>query len=763
MKSVPLLKTKSDTVTENVKYLITALFSLLISNVNLLSSMSPFAVAFSAALPLNYSVSAVIGAVTGYGFFGSFPENLVYIASLFAVLGVKSITLQIGRFKGNPLLLSALSAFILGLFLIMRNVILDSGTIDLIFCICESIMGSAFTYFSFFAFRAISYGRKIYDTATVERTSTIIILLTGLLSLCKISVFVFNLGRITAVVILLAIARKKGVSPTSVIGLLFAVILTLHSPEFTLSAGIIAVASMISAYFAHFGKLTQSAFFILTYTVGIMVTNSSTSTIEGAFDMLFGTGIFMVIPEAYLEKIGKTANKYRNLSCSENKRTCSKLLFASKTLNDIHKSVDAVSEKLKNTGITNVSKVYEKTADTVCKRCGLKLFCWETNYNTTLDSFYKFNDILEKNSEITKDDLSAFFNTQCAKPEDIVRTVNGYYHEYLSNKNATRKIMNAKQVAAEQLEGIADMLSEMSEEISETSFINPKLSETAFGIFAELGENPDEVYCITDRYDRMRVEVYKKSRPETNSELLTEELSLALGREFSCPSIVTAEDTTKISFFEKAKYTLDFAAGQINSKNQKISGDCYEYFTDGRGFAHLILSDGMGNGGRAAVDSIMTCNFILKLLKAGFGFNAALKLINSALLVKAGEESLATLDIGCIDLYTGVTRFLKAGASASFVTRNKKTVMVGADSLPVGILQGISYNENEIKLQENDLIVMVTDGAVSITPEWLKDEISLLSELPPKEIATKIATLAKKRNGENDDDITVLAAKIKVV
>ena len=170
----------------------------------------------------------------------------------------------------------------------------------------------------------------------------------------------------------------------------------------------------------------------------------------------------------------------------------------------------------------------------------------------------------------------------------------------------------------------------------------------------------------------------------------------------------------------------------------------------------------MGNGGRAAVDSIMTCNFILKLLKAGFGFNAALKLINSALLVKAGEESLATLDIGCIDLYTGVTRFLKAGAATSFVTRNRKTVMVGSDSLPVGILQGISYNENEIKLQDKDLIVMVTDGAVSVTPEWLKDEISLICELPPKEIATRIATLAKKRNG-NDDDITVLAAKIKVV
>ena len=68
----------------------------------------------------------------------------------------------------------------------------------------------------------------------------------------------------------------------------------------------------------------------------------------------------------------------------------------------------------------------------------------------------------------------------------------------------------------------------------------------------------------------------------------------------------------------------------------------------------------------------MTCNFVLKLLKAGFGFDAALKLINSALLVKAGDESLATLDIGCIDLYTGNAEFLKAGAACSFVTQKRQ-------------------------------------------------------------------------------------------
>lgn len=293
----------------------------------------------------------------------------------------------------------------------------------------------------------------------------------------------------------------------------------------------------------------------------------------------------------------------------------------------------------------------------VCRRCGLKMFCWETTYSQTMDAFQKFTPILKENGKVTKEDLAAHFTTQCAKPEEILRTINGYYHEYLSKGNAARKVLEAKQVATEQFEGIADMLAEMSEEISEVTLLNPKLTQKARDILIEAGESPNEVYCILDQYDRMRVEIYQQNPLKVDARIVTEQLSEALDRQFDFPSVVTVDDMTKISFFEQAQYTLQFGVSQLNSGNNKVSGDCYEYFTDSRGFAHLILSDGMGSGGRAAIDSIMTCNFVLKLLKAGFGFDAALKLINSALLVKAGDESLATLDIGCIDLYTETPSF----------------------------------------------------------------------------------------------------------
>ncbi len=226
------------------------------------------------------------------------------------------------------------------------------------------------------------------------------------------------------------------------------------------------------------------------------------------------------------------------------------------------------------------------------------------------------------------------------------------------------------------------------------------------------------------------------------------------------PSVVSAEDATRTVFYEQARLRPEYGCAQISAHEGRISGDCCDTFSDGKGFFHLILSDGMGTGGRAAVDSIMTVSFVLRLIKAGFGFDAALKLINSSLLIRTGEETLATLDIGCIDLYTGKMEFLKAGAVSSFLCRDGKVAEITGSSLPAGILQGIHYDRRTVRLREGDLIVMMSDGAMTVAPDWLKEELALASKEPVEKIAERLAQLAKRNERGPGDDITVMAARI---
>ena len=61
------------------------------------------------------------------------------------------------------------------------------------------------------------------------------------------------------------------------------------------------------------------------------------------------------------------------------------------------------------------------------------------------------------------------------------------------------------------------MLAEFSGELREIASIDTDTSDRIAAMLREMGEEPEEVYCIIDRYDRMRIEIYteKPLRPES--------------------------------------------------------------------------------------------------------------------------------------------------------------------------------------------------------------------------------------------------------
>ena len=132
---------------------------------------------------------------------------------------------------------------------------------------------------------------------------------------------------------------------------------------------------------------------------------------------------------------------------------------------------------------------------------------------------------------------------------------------------------------------------------------------------------------------------------------------------------------------------------------------------------------GMGSGGRAAVDGAMAAGILAKLAKAGISFDCALRIVNSALLVKSGDESLATLDVARVDLFSGKAEFCKAGAAVSYVVRKGKIHRVDLPSLPAGILTEISFAKETYQLQEGDRLLMISDGVLTEEDAWLEGEL----------------------------------------
>ena len=122
--------------------------------------------------------------------------------------------------------------------------------------------------------------------------------------------------------------------------------------------------------------------------------------------------------------------------------------------------------------------------------------------------FYPTTPTLKGKGKVTPEDLPPHYVERCPKVVDLTAAVSNLYAQFISKETARRKVAEAKQVAAEQFEGLSSMLAEFSEELSEIRSIDTDASDRVTAMLREMGEDPEEVYCIHDRYDRLRIEIY---------------------------------------------------------------------------------------------------------------------------------------------------------------------------------------------------------------------------------------------------------------
>ncbi|MBR5808630.1 MAG: SpoIIE family protein phosphatase [Clostridia bacterium] len=194
-----------------------------------------------------------------------------------------------------------------------------------------------------------------------------------------------------------------------------------------------------------------------------------------------------------------------------------------------------------------------------------------------------------------------------------------------------------------------------------------------------------------------------------------------------------------------------------------VSGDSVIYFEKENKF-FVILCDGMGSGDDAMHQSRLTARLFEKFLKAGFDKGTSLRMINSALALKADQESFSTVDILEIDTVTGECEFLKIGSSQSFIKKKKEIGIISSKSLPVGILENIDAEPVRCKAEVGDIIVMVTDGVSEagsgvLKSDWIK-KLLLLEKRKPWEVADLIIEGAKAR-ARFSDDMTCCVIKIE--
>ena len=769
MESTKALKRKTsdnrdDFVRNGAVNFIYLLCGLLVSRGTLLGTLAPFGASYAAAVPKKYLFSSLVGTAFGYILLKP-TDSFRYIAVIVAIGALRWLMGDIEKVSKSRLF-APLAAFLptlaTGIALLFASTSTLSSFAD---CFIEAVLSGAAAYFISVSVQLADEKRGIsaytrQETASLVMTGCVLILAFGSLTFENIS-----LGRIIAITAVLLCARYGGVNGGAVCGIATGAVFSIASRAQGFVCSGFAFGGLMAGMFAPVGKLGCAIAFLISNGIMSLAFGQNTQLAAVLIESLIGSVVFMVLPKEVGNIISPVFSNEKNSSLGETlrKNIVMRLDFASKAIYNVRNDVNSVSDKLKDLYSPSFSVVCENVEKEVCNNCGLKTYCYEHRQGVTRDDFFRLEELLEAQGRISESDVEDAFVKNCCKKGEIARSMNLNYREYLSAIEAQRRVSDVRGVVAGQFSGVSDILSDLSDEFKNTMRCDLDSSERIISALSALGAIPVECICLVSDGGRMSVELELSSKGDSklSKGTIMREVSKCCGRRFDLPTVTCEGDRIRAALCEMPVYDVEIGSDQHIANNGKLCGDCLDYFNDGFGKTYALVCDGMGTGGRAAVDGNMAVSVMGRLLRSGLSADSSLQIVNSALMVKSEDESLSTLDLTGVDLYTGKVTLKKAGAPATFVRKNGRVMVREMPSLPVGILNGVKFSSDTVNLSSGDMVVMVSDGVITGDEKWLEKLIRSWNEGSTQELARAVVDEAIKRRGDSpDDDITALAIRI---
>lgn len=262
--------------------------------------------------------------------------------------------------------------------------------------------------------------------------------------------------------------------------------------------------------------------------------------------------------------------------------------------------------------------------------------------------------ILREENHITSAELGTEFCAECPKASAVTENFNRVFASSVASACAAQKTNQLRRAVADSFGAMADILGEIGAETAKSDMFLPSQTSAASDTLGGLGMNVISACCKRDGSGHIILTAKITELPE-NAVLreATNALSKELGATLALPAICDIENGVELTFSEKPRFCFEIGSDQRPGSDDGDCGDCYDCvgLEDGRNV--IILSDGMGTGRRAAVDSAMATDLFASLICSGLSCEAALRTVNTALIAKSEDESLATLDIASLDPYSG--------------------------------------------------------------------------------------------------------------
>ncbi len=565
--------------------------------------------------------------------------------------------------------------------------------------------------------------------ARVARELSILTFLPLLVFACRdLYALAISLGTLVAFSSLLFVCKRR----SFLLALTYAALLGCAlSPKLTLFFILAALTAIV--FGALFGR---NSIFISGAAIlfGVAITSAKIRFIGGIVAVFLSAMAYLIIegelpvkkPQATLsQRLAHHKKKSRNAAAKSNialgnmivsqsrvESTEQKLKVLSESFEGLSEMFFNLSDKLRRPAMLDLRKICDVAFEPRCQNCSQKDVCRGLEYGTTLEVINRLASKLHTRGYVESEDFPQYLRSRCREVDGITDSINS------DCARLTEEMLRGErnEIFALDYSAISKILTDALESERESYRSDFAIGTKIYSYLREHGYTVESAVFITGIRKRIILGGIKSEEIEYDIGEIKKALSQICATELCAPTFEVRGSAEYAYFTAQKKIKVEHCTLRACAKGEDVCGDSTRVFTTEKDITFSLISDGMGSGKNAALTSGICAVFLEKMLSAGNRSKTSIRMLGNLLRSRASSSALecsCSVDLVEIDLIAASVAFTKYGAAPSFVVRNSRIYKIEADTAPIGILEAPDAHVTRFALKENDVIVMVSDGAIS--------------------------------------------------
>lgn len=613
----------------------------------------------------------------------------------------------------------------------------------------------------------------------------------------NIEVIGLQISNVISILLVLILGWKNGILIGTTSGVTVGVVLGIITNSDPILIAVFAFSGMLAGILNKLGKIGVIVGFLAGNLLLTYVYNGQVVELICFKEILVASLALILVPNKIEINIMDLLGKNNILPegaiyrLEGSKETLNKL----NNVSDVIKQMSNTYKEISNINSENLKESKEIFIDELQENI-------KTNPDNILyddlmnDQYLIINDIFEvllQKEKINRDDLLKIYENHNnyivgfdnyktslkieSNIKEIVNAANSAFKESKRNLVAVAKINENNKNVSVQLDGVSKAIDNIASDIENEDKDDFEDKKKEIMLVCR-GRQIDVLDVIinqekTGRYiikvmlntcdDSKIIECPTKKIAEILSDVLKEEIII---KKEKC-GIKQDNKICYQTYLSKDKFGMQIGIAKTNKDGETVSGDSNLQISLEDGKYLLAISDGMGSGPNARKSSQIAVKMLGRLLSNGFDKETSIELINNTILSNIKDETFATLDVMVLDLFAGNIEYIKNGACPTFIKNNKNIDIIKNLALPAGILNNIDLVVYDRDIENNDIVVMCSDGIVESNGEyknkevWVKNLLEQIETTNTQKIADILLKEAIDNNyGKAKDDMTVIVTKI---